>query len=120
MGDSKGGKESSIANVLSSPQSGPEIIKARNAKRKALDGFARDNYLKPESIKRAYRRFQVLDKQKSGTMDYTEFCEVLQLEPSIQCEEVFKLYDYDRSGKINAKELLIALANFTGAGKDDK
>ena len=120
LGDTKGGKENSIANVLSSPQSGPEIIKARNAKRKALDGFARDNYLKPESIKRAYRRFQVLDKQKSGTMDYTEFCEVLQLEPSIQCEEVFKLYDYDRSGKINAKELLIALANFTGAGKDDK
>src|SRR6056300_1178873 len=99
LGDTKGGKESSIANVLSSPQSGPEIIKARNAKRKALDGFARDNYLKPESIKRAYRRFQVLDKQKSGTMDYTEFCEVLQLEPSTQCEEVFKLYDYDRSGK---------------------
>jgi Ca2+-binding EF-hand superfamily protein len=110
----KGGKESM------SPQSGPEIIKARNAKRKALDEFARDNYLKPESIKRAYRRFQVLDKKKSGIMDYAEFCEILQLEPSIQCEAVFKLYDYDQSGQIDAKEMLIALANFTGAGKDDK
>jgi Ca2+-binding EF-hand superfamily protein len=109
-----------ISSALPSPQSGPEVIKARNAKRKALDEFARDNYLKPESIKRAYRRFQVLDKQKSGIMDYTEFCEVLQLEPSMQCEEIFKLYDYGQSGQINAKELLIALANFTGAGKDDK
>ena len=114
-----GGKES-IASSLSSPQSGPELIKARNAKRKVMDEFARDNYLKPESIKRAYRRFQVLDKQKSGIMDYSEFCEILQLEPSLQCEEVFKLYDYDQSGQIGAKEFLIALANFTGAGKDDK
>lgn len=102
------------------PQTGPEVIKARNAKRKALDEFARDNYLKPESIKRAHRRFQVLDKKKSGVMDYTEFCEVLQVEPSVQCEEVFKMYDYNRSGLIDAKELMIALANFTGAGKDDK
>lgn len=114
-----GGKES-IASSLSSPQSGPELIKARNAKRKTMDEFARDNYLKPESIKRAYRRFQVLDKQKSGIMDYSEFCEILQLEPSLQCEGVFKLYDYDQSGQIGAKEFLIALANFTGAGKDDK
>lgn len=114
--DGGGGKISLDA----SPQTGPEIVKARNAKRKALDRFARDNYLKPESIKRAHRRFQVLDKKKSGVMDYTEFCEVLQVEPSVQCEEVFKMYDYNQSGLIDAKELLIALANFSGAGKDDK
>jgi len=109
-----------FANMTKSSQTGPEVVKARNAKRKALDEFARDNYLKPESIKRAHRRFQVLDKKKSGVVDYTEFCEVLQVEPSVQCEEVFKMYDYNRSGLIDAKELLIALANFTGAGKDDK
>ncbi|KAL3796651.1 hypothetical protein HJC23_009951 [Cyclotella cryptica] len=109
-----------FTNVMQSPQSGPEIVKARNAKRKALDEFARDNFLKPESIKRAHRRFQALDKKKSGIMDYTEFCEVLQVEPNAQCEELFKMYDYNKSGLIDAKELLIALANFTGAGKDDK
>lgn len=81
-----------------------ELIQLRNTKRKALDKFARDNYLKPESIKRAHRRFQVLDKKKSGVLDYTEFCEVLQVEPSIQCEEVFKMYDYNQSGLIDAKE----------------
>lgn len=81
-----------------------ELIQLRNTKRKALDKFARDNYLKPESIKRAHRRFQVLDKKKSGVLDYTEFCEVLQTEPSIQCEEVFKMYDYNQSGLIDAKE----------------
>lgn len=105
---------------MMSPQSGPDAIRARNAKRKSLDEFAKENDLKPESIKRAHRRFQVLDKKKAGIMDYTEFCEVLQVEPSFLSEEVFKMYDYDGSGLIDAKEVLIALANFTGAGKDDK
>lgn len=111
---------SCFTNVMQSPQSGPEIVNARDAKRQALDEFARDNFLKPVSIKRAHRRFQALDKKKSGIMEYTEFCNVLQVEPSVQCEQLFKLYDYERSGLIDAKELLIALANFTAAGKDDK
>ena len=119
LNDRNGDKEN-IPSSLTTPLSGPQIIKARNAKRKAMDEFARDNYLKPETIKRAYRRFQVIDKKKSGVMDYAEFCEILQLEPNSQCEQVFKLYDYDRSGQIDAKELLIAIANFTGAGKEDK
>jgi len=53
-------------------------------------------------------------------IDYTEFCEVLQVDPSPQCEEVFASYDYDKAGLIDARELFIALANFTGAGKEDK
>ena len=114
------GGAGSLSNIMQSPQSGPELVKRRNAKRKSLDEFSRDNFLKPESIKRAHRRFSTLDKKKSGVMDYTEFCEVLQVEPSVQCEGLFKMYDYNRSGLIDAKELLIGLANFTGAGKDDK
>jgi Ca2+-binding EF-hand superfamily protein len=109
----------SIPTILS-PQSGPDVIKARNAKRKSLDEFARDNNLRPESIKRAHKRFQVLDKKKAGVMDYTEFCEILQVDPSVLSEEVFKMYDYSGSGLIDANEILIALANFTGAEKDDK
>ena len=31
----------------------------------------RDNNLKPESIKKAYKRFQATDKDKSGLIDYT-------------------------------------------------
>ena len=55
--------------TIMSPQSGPDVIKARNAKRKSLDEFTKENNLKPESIKRAHRRFQVLDKKKAGVMD---------------------------------------------------
>lgn len=114
---SAGGGPSSAAM---NPPTGQAVVKARNAKRQALDEFSRDHNLKPESIKRAHRRFQATDKNKSGVIDYTEFCEILQVDPSPQCEGVFKLYDYGGSGLIDAKELLIALANFTGAGKEDK
>ena len=102
---------------MSSPQG---LLDARNAKRKLLDEFARDNNLKPESIKRAHRRYVAIDKNNTGLIDYTELCEIIQVDPSPQCEELFAKFDYRKSGMVDAKELLIALANFTGAGKDDK
>ena len=53
-------------------------------------------------------------------IDYTEFCEVLQVDPSPQGEKVFQLFDYAKSGQIDVREFLVALSNFSGAGKDDK
>jgi len=102
------------------PPTGQSVVAARNAKKAALDEFARDNNLKPESIKKAYKRFQATDKDKSGMIDYTEFCEILQVDPSPQGEKVFQLFDYDKAGQIDIREFMIALSNFTGAGKDDK
>ena len=91
-----------------------------NAKKSALDEFARDNNLKPETIKKAYKRFQATDNDKTGMIDYTEFCEVLQVDPSPQGEKLFQLFDYEESGQIDVREFMIGLSNFTGAGKDDK
>ena len=47
-------------------------------------------------------------------IDYTEFCEILQVDPSPQGEKVFQLFDYDKSGQIDVREFMIALSNFTG------
>lgn len=102
------------------PPTGQNVVQARNAKKAALDDFAKANNIKPESVKKAYKRFQVTDRDKSGLLDYTEFCEVLQVDPSPQCETVFKLYDYDKAGQIDAREFLIAITNYSGAGKEDK
>merc|ERR1711916_395023 len=102
------------------PPSGQNVVQARNKKKAGLEEFAKENNLKPESIKKAYKRFQATDKDKSGLVDYTEFCEVLQVDPSPQCELVFQLYDYDKTGQVGAREFLIAVSNFTGAGKEDK
>jgi len=91
-----------------------------NSKKAATDGFARNYNLNPESIKEAYKRFQIQDKDKSGLIDYSEFCEILQMEMSPeddhQSYQVFRLYDYNRTGQIDAREFLIATSNSNYAG----
>lgn len=102
------------------PPTGQNVVQARNAKKSILEDFAKENNIKPETIKKAYKRFQATDKDKSGVIDYTEFCEILQVDPSPLCEKTFRLYDYDKTGQIDAREFLIAVSNYTGAGKEDK
>lgn len=87
------------------PPSGASVVQARNNKKSKLEEFAKENNLKPESIKKSYKRFQATDKDKSGLLDYTEFCEVLQVDPSPQCEGVFQLFDYEKTGQIDAREV---------------
>lgn len=115
-----GGRAGAAGGSAAAPPTGASVVAQRNAKKTALDEFAKDNNLKPESIKKAYKRFQAADKDKSGLVDYTEFCEVLQVDPSPQGEKVFQLFDYDKSGQVDIREFLVALSNFSGAGKDDK
>lgn len=114
-GEAEGGGQTTGEMV-----SGAPVIQQRNQKKNALDEFARENNIKPESIKKAYKRFQSTDKDKSGIIDYTEFCEILQVDPSPQTEKLFQMFDKNQSGQIDVREFLIGLSNFTGAGKDDK
>jgi serine/threonine-protein phosphatase 2B regulatory subunit len=102
------------------PPTGQNVVQQRNAKKSALEEFAKENNVKPETVKKAYKRFQATDKDKSGVIDYTEFCEILQVDPSPLCEKTFRLYDYDKTGQIDAREFLISLSNYSGAGKEDK
>jgi serine/threonine-protein phosphatase 2B regulatory subunit len=114
--------QSQGSNVTGSPNivQGPETIEIRNKKRKLLEEFTKDQSLKPESITKAHRRFLSTDRSKSGVVDYIEFCDMLQVKSCAQCQEVFASFDYRKDGLVDAKEVLIALANFTGASKDDK
>ena len=45
-----------------SPPSGQNIVQARNAKKHALEEFARQNNLKPENVKKGYKKFQQFDR----------------------------------------------------------
>jgi len=96
------------------------LIQQRNQRKGALEDFAAEYNIKPESIKKAYKRFQETDVDHSGLIDYTEFCEILQVDPAPQVEKLFQLFDKDRSGQIDVKEFMIGLSNFTGAGKEEK
>ncbi|RLO12141.1 hypothetical protein DYB28_011694 [Aphanomyces astaci] len=98
-------------------------IQLRNERKNTLEEFSQDNNIKPESVKKAFKRFQATDKDGSGQIDYTEFCEIMLVDPSPQCEKLFGLFDNDKVGRIDVREVhkfLIALSNFCGAEKDEK
>lgn len=108
------------AGAGSTAVSGAQAIQLRNERKVALEDFARDNGIKPESVKKAYKRFQATDKDGSGQIDYSEFCEVMQVDPSPQCERVFQLFDNEKTGRVDVREFMIALSNFSGAEKEEK
>lgn len=95
--------------ATASGASNTTAIQLRNARKAALDEFAKDNNIKPESVKKAYKRFQATDKDGSGQIDYTEFCEILQVDPSPQCEKLFQLFDNEKVGQIDVREVSVSL-----------
>jgi len=122
-GPGGGGSTAQASTTPGAPPGQPAVattLQMRKNKQMGLDTFAKEHNIKPESIKRAYKRFRVTDKDGSGQIDYTEFCEVLQVDPAPQVEKLFQLFDKDRSGQIDVREFMIGLSNFTGAGKEEK
>lgn len=114
-----GGMPGAPKGVGGAPGVSP-VIQQRNARKQALDEFAQEHSIKPETIKKAFKRFQAIDKDHSGMIDYTEFCEIMQVDPAPALEKLFQMFDKDRSGQIDVREFMIGLSNFTGAGKEEK
>ena len=53
-------------------------------------------------------------------MDFNEFCDVMEVEPTGEYEKLFRLFDHDASGKIDVKEFMMGLNNFSGTDKASK
>ncbi len=47
-------------------------MQVKAVRKEGLAELARDNNIKPDSIKKAFKRFQAIDKDHSGMIDYTE------------------------------------------------
>jgi len=76
--------------------------------------------IKPSQIKKVYKRFQDIDVDKSGAIDYEEFIQALEIEDSTISRQMFRVFDMDGSGSIELKEFIVVLSRYTSAAKAEK
>lgn len=57
---------------------------------------------------------------ESTYVNYTNFCNILQLNPAPEVQHLFQVFDNNCSGHIDIREFLISLSNFVGASKNDR
>lgn len=62
-----------------------------------------------EFLKKQMERFASIDKDGNGTIDFSEFCEVLSIPDSPFSRHYFSLMDVDDSGSLDFREFLLGL-----------
>uniref|UniRef100_A0A7S2LSI3 EF-hand domain-containing protein n=1 Tax=Zooxanthella nutricula TaxID=1333877 RepID=A0A7S2LSI3_9DINO len=76
--------------------------------------------IKPSQIKKVYKRFQDIDVDGSGAIDYDEFIQALEMEDSTIARQMFRVFDMDGSGSIELKEFIVVLSRYTAAAQSEK
>eukprot|EP00931_Biecheleriopsis_adriatica_P049221 TRINITY_DN2846_c0_g1_i1.p1 TRINITY_DN2846_c0_g1~~TRINITY_DN2846_c0_g1_i1.p1 ORF type:complete len:369 (+),score=114.94 TRINITY_DN2846_c0_g1_i1:58-1164(+) len=76
--------------------------------------------IKPSQIKKIYKRFQDIDIDKSGAIDYEEFIQAMDMEDTTIARQMFRVFDMDGSGSIELKEFIVVLSRYTAAAKTEK
>ena len=75
----------------------------------------------PRDIKRLYRRFNKLDKDKSGQLEPEEFFDIPALSQNPLVKRVISIFDKDKDGKISFVEFITGLATLsTTANEKEK
>merc|ERR1719326_2611652 len=78
------------------------------------------NKIKPSQIKKIYQRFQDIDLDKSGAIEYEEFLMALDIDDNKTSRQMFRVFDMDGSGNIELKEFIVVLSRYTTAAKSEK
>ena len=52
-----------------------------------------------------YFVFSIFYRNQSGMISFPHFCEAMQCDATPQCETVFRLYDYEKTAHIDAREV---------------
>lgn len=76
--------------------------------------------IKPSMIKKVYKRFQEIDTDGSGAIEYQEFVTALGMEDNTVTKQMFRVFDMDGSGSIELKEFIVVLSRYTSAAKTEK
>ncbi|KAF4671572.1 hypothetical protein FOL47_001444 [Perkinsus chesapeaki] len=95
----------------------------RDSRREILTAFSETeagSSIKPSQIKKIFHKFQEIDTDGSGMIDYEEFRKVLLKEDTPMLRRLFALFDSDGSGEIDVKEFIVGLSTYTDAPPKDK
>ena len=91
----------------------------RNQNRKKKQGNASENYellkqfaVGPQQLRVYYDRFQEVDKEDTGSINYEEFCLVLEEEDNDLMRNLFDIFDLDDSGTLEMQEMIIGLSAY--------
>lgn len=106
-----------IAADIPAPNKQLRLVSVETMVRKLSGGMDK---IKPSQIKRIYNRFQTIDQDKSGSIEYGEFIQALEIEDNTTSQQMFRVFDMDRSGSIELKEFIVMLSRYTSANKTDK
>ena len=66
-------------------------------------------------LNRSFIAFGKKDTDKSGLIDYADFCEIMNVDPSAATEKLFKMFDTLKTGQIFMKEVRLYCPFFTGS-----
>lgn len=76
--------------------------------------------IKPSQIRKIYQRFQEIDVDKSGCIEYDEFLMALDIDDNKTSRQMFRVFDMDDSQSIELKEFIVVLSRYTTAAKSEK
>lgn len=111
------------ANVLelSSFQRQKELLQREEKKKKILT-FIDDNEINFDYIVQAHRAFVELSpaQRVGGRVKFTEFCNVMKVEPITEYRNLHALYDDEEMGDMDLREFLLALLNFVPVDKEER
>ena len=82
-----------------------------------LRKFTQGQHLKPQYIKRVYKKWE---GKLSTRIKYAQLLEILEVDDSTLVQRLFELVDFDKAEGLDIKDLVIVLSNHTAASRVDK
>ncbi len=97
-------------------------IQLREAKKKLIVEFLRENEFVFETLKHAYGRYFEMPKESrlGGRVDFTQFCNILKQEPVGENLRLFSLFDPERTGTVDFREFILTAMNFVEVSKETR
>jgi len=111
----------SESRVKTISESQPKLFKSRGrARQNAFTKDKEQGVLKPAVLKKLMQTFNEIDEDKSGEIDYLEFCKALKKDPCPATEQLFAMFDTDGSGQIELGEFILGLSSYVNLSTEER